>query len=270
MKFTWNPHAKACAQVGAPLVVAAAGLTLAAIVCHDATPAFGATAGAANELAGAAEAGYDAGPHAPAPVAIAARLAGPAGTAPAKAHDLDCLSEAVYFEARGESSAGQAAVAQVVLNRARNPAYPKSVCAVVFQAASRGGCQFSFVCDGAMARPLEPLAWRRARVVATRALEGYVMTAVGRALNFHAADVVPAGAGPAVARLGGHVFFIAAARQASGRDVSARRAAGADTIAATDASAATTHHAPRALRMALDDAGPFPKAEAATAAGSDD
>ncbi len=209
MKFTWNPHAKACAQLGAPLAVAAAGLTLAAIVCHDAQPGLRPGAGEARDMASAAEAGYAAEGSTQDPMSIETPMTGATADAAAKSHDLACLSEAVYFEARGESSAGQAAVAQVVLNRARNPAYPKSVCAVVYQAAARGGCQFSFVCDGAMARPLEPIAWRRARRVATRALEGYVMTAVGRALNFHAADVTTAETGAPVARLGGHVFFTA-------------------------------------------------------------
>ena len=120
----------------------------------------------------------------------------------AGSRDVDCLSQAVYYEARGESLAGQQAVAQVVLNRARHPGFPKSVCAVVFQT-----CQFSFVCDGAMGRPLEPMAWRRARSVAARALDGYVMAAVGRALSFHVAE---GGAAPgAVARLGRHAFYVA-------------------------------------------------------------
>ena len=120
----------------------------------------------------------------------------------AGSRDVDCLSQAVYYEARGESLAGQQAVAQVVLNRARHPGFPKSICAVVFQT-----CQFSFVCDGAMGRPLEPVAWRRARAVAARALDGYVMAAVGRALSFHVAegDAAPG----AVARLGRHAFYVA-------------------------------------------------------------
>src|SRR5262249_55624357 len=85
----------------------------------------------------------------------------------ASSRDLDCLASAVYYEARGESAAGQAAVAQVVLNRARHPAFPKTICGVVFQRAG-GGCQFSFACNGAMRRPKEPAAWSRAQAVAAR------------------------------------------------------------------------------------------------------
>ncbi|HEY5289552.1 MAG TPA: cell wall hydrolase, partial [Caulobacteraceae bacterium] len=117
---------------------------------------------------------------------------------------LDCLAAAVYYEARGESIAGRAAVAQVVLNRTRRAGYPRSVCAVVFQGAKRGECQFSFVCNGAMHGRREQYAWLDAHRVAERALGGYVMTLVGNATSFHAADGrAPRGA----VRLGGHVFF---------------------------------------------------------------
>jgi len=126
------------------------------------------------------------------------------------ARDLDCLSDAVYYEARGETPAGQAAVAQVVLNRVRHPAFPKSVCAVVFQGAQGGsGCQFSFACDGSMGRPREPAAWRHAREVAAHALSGFVMPSVGNATHFHVAGIDP-GWGPRllrVAQIGLHVFY---------------------------------------------------------------
>ena len=126
------------------------------------------------------------------------------------ARDLDCLADAVYYEARGETPAGQAAVAQVVLNRVRHPAFPKSVCAVVFQGAQGGsGCQFSFACDGSMNRGREPAAWRRAREVAAHALSGFVMPGVGNATHFHVAGVDP-GWGPRllrVAQIGLHVFY---------------------------------------------------------------
>lgn len=124
--------------------------------------------------------------------------------------ELDCLTQAVYFEARGETAAGQAAVAQVVLNRVRHPAFPKSVCAVVFQGAARGqGCQFSFACDGSMRRGREMAAWDRARQVAAGALSGGVMALVGDATNFHTTSVSP-GWGPnllRVAQVGLHVFY---------------------------------------------------------------
>lgn len=122
--------------------------------------------------------------------------------------DLECLTQAVYYEARGETPAGQAAVAQVVLNRVRHPAFPKSVCAVVFQRAY-GVCQFSFACDGSMRRGREPGAWSRARKVATRALGGEVMASVGNATHFHTINVSP-GWGPRMVRVqqvGLHVFY---------------------------------------------------------------
>ena len=122
--------------------------------------------------------------------------------------DLDCLSSAVYYEARGESAAGQAAVAQVVLNRVRHPAFPKSVCGVVFQGVASGGCQFSFACNGAMRRPKEAGAWARARDVAANALGGHVMAEVGEAVNFHVASLGSVWGGmQRVGQVGSHVFY---------------------------------------------------------------
>jgi spore germination cell wall hydrolase CwlJ-like protein len=124
--------------------------------------------------------------------------------------DLDCLADAVYYEARGETAAGQAAVAQVVLNRVRHPAFPKSVCGVVFQGAHAGDtCQFSFACDGSMNRPRDTVAWRKAQQVAAHALDGFVMPSVGNATHFHVAGLNP-GWGPRllrVAQIGLHVFY---------------------------------------------------------------
>jgi spore germination cell wall hydrolase CwlJ-like protein len=124
--------------------------------------------------------------------------------------ELECLSEAVYYEARGETPSGQAAVAQVVLNRVRHPSFPKSICGVVFQGAyKRVGCQFSFACDGSMRRGREPGAWNRAQKVASRALSGAVMNEVGAATHFHTTGVAP-GWGPRllrVAQVGMHVFY---------------------------------------------------------------
>ena len=132
------------------------------------------------------------------------------GGALESSRDLDCLADAVYYEARGETSAGQAAVAQVVLNRVRHPAFPKSVCGVVFQGARTGDtCQFSFACDGSMRRPREPGAWSRAQEVAAHALAGFVMPSVGNATHFHVVGIDP-GWGPhllRVAQIGLHVFY---------------------------------------------------------------
>ena len=123
--------------------------------------------------------------------------------------DLECLTDAVYYEARGESARGQAAVAQVVINRVKHPAFPKSVCAVVFQGAGRSGCQFSFACDGSMKKRREALAWDRARDIATRAMSGALRAEIGSATHFHTTAVSPAWAPQMlrVANVGTHVFY---------------------------------------------------------------
>lgn len=145
---------------------------------------------------------------------VVANHASPAASAFAfKAHtqnDSDCLTQAVYYEARGEGVDGMRAVAQVILNRVRHPAYPKTICNVVYQGAYlRTSCQFSFVCNGAMGRPLEGWAWRRAKDIANAALGGYVMTAIGTATNFHTTGVNPGWSGTMdrVTQVGNHVFY---------------------------------------------------------------
>jgi len=129
---------------------------------------------------------------------------------PSRARELDCLTQAVYFEARGESARGQAAVATVIMNRVKNPKFPKTVCAVVYQGASRhNGCQFSFACDGQAERVVEDSAWDRARQVAARALSGVLLRDIGSATHFHTVSVSP-GWGPQmlrVAQVGLHVFY---------------------------------------------------------------
>lgn len=133
----------------------------------------------------------------------------PAENALESARELDCLTDAVYYEARGESSDGQAAVAQVVMNRVRKPGYPKSVCGVVYQGAQSHVCQFSFACDGAIYKAREAGAWRRAQTVAARALGGFVMAQVGDATHFHVARLGAIWGGDLirVAQVGAHVFY---------------------------------------------------------------
>jgi hypothetical protein len=124
---------------------------------------------------------------------VAARpfsLAGVASTDRGRA--LECLTAAIYYEAASESDAGQAAVAQVVLNRVRHPAFPASVCGVVYQGSERAGCQFSFACDGAMARVPSRGGWARATATAAMALGGYVQPKVGLATHYHTYAVTPA------------------------------------------------------------------------------
>jgi hypothetical protein len=129
---------------------------------------------------------------------------------------LDCLTAAVYYEAASELEAGQRAVAQVVLNRVRHPGYPNSVCGVVYQGPMRvvpslaaGGCQFTFTCDGSLARTPSATGWARARRIAADALTGEVYAPVGLATHYHADYVFPAWAPTLsrVAAVGAHIFY---------------------------------------------------------------
>ena len=124
---------------------------------------------------------------------------------------IDCLTAAIYYEAATEPLDGQRAVAQVVLNRARHPAYPTSVCGVVFEGARRAnlGCQFSFTCDGSLRRPPMASYWERARRVAEAAISGYVYAPVGWATHYHTNWVVPYWASSLVkaANVGAHIFY---------------------------------------------------------------
>nr|WP_314437337.1 cell wall hydrolase [uncultured Brevundimonas sp.] len=132
------------------------------------------------------------------------------GSAEDRRRALRCLTQAVYYEAALEPDAGQAAVAQVVLNRVRDPNYANTVCGVVFEGAERTtGCQFSFTCDGALAQAPVAWAWDRARKVAEKALSGEVAQQVGTATHYHADYVHPWWA-PTVAkvnRIGAHIFY---------------------------------------------------------------
>ncbi len=103
-----------------------------------------------------------------------------------------CLASAIYYEAATEPDEGQRAVAQVVLNRVRHPQWPNTVCGVVYQGSDREGCQFSFACDGAMARTPSLAHWTRARRVAEAALAGAVYEPVGSATFYHTPAVAPA------------------------------------------------------------------------------
>ncbi|MDQ3077910.1 MAG: cell wall hydrolase [Pseudomonadota bacterium] len=122
---------------------------------------------------------------------------------------LLCLTQAVYYEAGFEPMTGRRAVAQVVLNRMRHPAYPKSVCGVVYQKNKTPVCQFSFVCDGSLLRQPASGAWRQAHDVAAAALAGYVELSVGSATHYHADYVAPRWAPmlAKVAKLGAHIFY---------------------------------------------------------------
>lgn len=120
-----------------------------------------------------------------------------------------CLTQAIYYEAATESDAGKAAVAQVILNRMRHPAYPNTVCGVIYQGSSRPGCQFSFACDGAMRRAPVPALWRRSAEIARAALSGHVETSVGMATHYHANYVLPRWAPKLtkIEQIGAHIFY---------------------------------------------------------------
>jgi len=124
---------------------------------------------------------------------------------------LQCLAEAIYYEARSEGEDGQRAVAQVVLNRVRHPAYPGSVCGVVYQGPLRagGGCQFTFTCDGSLASAPAGPGWDRARRLAAEALAGYVHAPVGLATNYHTHQVLPDWAFRLAKAtvIGSHIFY---------------------------------------------------------------
>lgn len=132
------------------------------------------------------------------------------GDSAARARAIDCMAVGVLYEA-GDDTEGERAVAQVVLNRVRHPAFPKSVCGVIFQGSDRStGCQFSFACDGAMTRwRPSPAAWSRARDVAIAALNGSVYRAVGYSTHYHTDWVVPywSASLDKVAAVKTHLFF---------------------------------------------------------------
>ena len=131
------------------------------------------------------------------------------GDPTAHSRALDCLAAASWYEA-GDDLVGERAVAQVVLNRARHPAFPASICGVVFQGSERStGCQFTFTCDGALAKLPSHAAWVRARKVADAALNGFVDRSVGTATHYHADYVVPywRSSLAKIAQVGVHLFY---------------------------------------------------------------
>ncbi len=125
--------------------------------------------------------------------------------------EQQCLSAGIYFEARGETVKGQAAVAQVILNRVRNPTYPNSICGVVYQNEKwRNRCQFSFACDGIRDRVQSPAHFKMAQDVAMATTAGKIwLPEVGSATHYHATYVHPrwANAMERVKKIGQHIFY---------------------------------------------------------------
>jgi spore germination cell wall hydrolase CwlJ-like protein len=132
------------------------------------------------------------------------------GNAAARTQAVECLASAVYYEAGNQDADGERAVAQVVLNRVRHPAFPASVCGVVYQGSSRTtGCQLTFTCDGSLYHRPDADGWRRAVSVAEAALSGAVYAPVGWATHYHADYVVPYWASSLAksAIVGAHLFY---------------------------------------------------------------
>ncbi len=135
-------------------------------------------------------------------------LAPPTGEARASA--ITCLAQAIAYEAGTQSESGQAAVAQVVLNRMRHPAFPKTVCGVVFQGSHRRtGCQFTFTCDGSLARVLSRRTWDTARRIAEQSIDGLLPAVVANATHYHADYVQPywVSAMVRIGAIGAHIFY---------------------------------------------------------------
>lgn len=122
-----------------------------------------------------------------------------------------CLARAIYFEARSESELGQLAVANVILNRVKNPVYPKSICGVVYQGADQANaCQFSFACDGLSDNPRSGSAWQQAKRVAARAMAGSSdVQVISTATHYHADYVSPKWSGTMtrLIQIGRHIFY---------------------------------------------------------------
>ena len=122
-----------------------------------------------------------------------------------------CLSEALYYEARGEGTSGQKAIAEVIFHRMRTGNYGHSICAVVYEGANQPGCQFSFACNGDLAEKKSASAWMRAQTLAARILTGEerLNDATGGATNFHAVSVDPDWAVEMTqtVQIGNHIFY---------------------------------------------------------------
>ena len=161
---------------------------------------------------------------------------------------LQCLTAAIYYEAASEADAGQRAVAQVVLNRVAHPSYPNTVCGVVYQGSERRtGCQFTFTCDGSLARVPNRLFWHRAERVAAEALAGYVYSPVGLSTHYHTIAIHPYWANSLsyVGTIGAHRFYRFGGR--AGQPATFRFAyVGGEPIAAPHARSQTADASPEA------------------------
>ena len=130
--------------------------------------------------------------------------------APTGGPQWQCLAEALYFEARGESIKGQFAVAEVIMNRVDSPRYPDSVCGVINQGTGKKfACQFTYTCDGKAEEIHEPASWERVGKVARAVLSGAPRALTGGATHYHTNAVRPRWASvyPRTATIGFHHFY---------------------------------------------------------------
>ncbi len=127
-----------------------------------------------------------------------------------EAEEVNCLAEAVYYEARSEGTTGQMAVAEVVMNRVRDPRFPKTVCDVVYQGHYRDtGCQFTFTCDGSLRHAPYGEAWDRAKAVALNVALGLSKPITNKATHYHTDYVNPYWKAGMVETkvIGTHIFY---------------------------------------------------------------
>jgi spore germination cell wall hydrolase CwlJ-like protein len=129
-----------------------------------------------------------------------------------------CLSEALYFEARGETVKGQFAVAEVILNRVKSTRFPSSLCGVINQGTGRKyQCQFTYTCDGQAENIHNPAAYGRVSKVARAIMDGKSPVLTNGATHYHTTAVRPRWAKvyTKTARIGVHIFYRHTYRSAS-------------------------------------------------------
>ncbi|PXW70874.1 cell wall hydrolase [Loktanella sp. PT4BL] len=132
--------------------------------------------------------------------------------------EWQCLAEALYFEARGESVRGMFAVGEVIMNRVDSSAYPDSLCAVINQGTGRRyACQFTYTCDGKPEVIAELRSWERVGKVARMLIDGAPRALTGGATHYHTKAVNPSWAQrfPRTASIGFHYFYRQPVRTAS-------------------------------------------------------
>lgn len=128
-----------------------------------------------------------------------------------RAAEIQCLAQAIYFEARGEPTLGQIAVANVIMNRVKSSSYPDDICGVVFQNQQRHlACQFTFACDGRSDKPRKDKSWAKSQHIAEQVIDGKkLMRSMRKATNYHATYVSPKWSRKlsTVKRIGRHIFY---------------------------------------------------------------